>query len=79
MENSNSFCLFCGKKLRKIYKNCNPDEKTAFHSKCFKEMIFDIKNFDKICFEKYNYKRLYDGKTKEEWKNTEEKVVVKFD
>lgn len=68
MEASNSFCLFCGKKLRKKNINGIDDERTAYHAVCFKTLLYDIKNFESVCYTKYNYKKLYDGKTKEEWK-----------
>ena len=71
-------CLICDKPLRKLTKN-NDWENRAYHITCWSTMIKDIKHFDKICYVKYDYKNLIDGKTKEEWAESEEPITVYFD
>ena len=72
---SGGFCLLCGRRL-KIKKN---QKKKVFYSKCFNIMVKDIKNFHKIAKEKYGYKEIICGKTREEWQQTKEAVVLHFE
>ncbi len=65
---SNGFCLHCGKRLKKA-KKTKTEFMMLYHIKCWKEMIKDIKNFEQICYEKYNYKKRICGYTEEEIKD----------
>lgn len=73
---SNGFCLHCGKRLKKI-KEKKTEYIMLYHIKCWKELIKDIKNFSKICFEKYNYKKKICGFTVEEI-NDGAPIIVEF-
>ena len=53
-------CLICKKKLRPLYKN-NDWESRKYHITCFRDLIADIKNFDKVCYTKYKYKKKVNG------------------
>ena len=59
-----NFCLACGKKLRK--KDYVDGKQLVYHSKCWNEIIQDIKNFHKVAETKYDYVPLFGGLTKEE-------------
>jgi len=42
-------------------------------------MISDINNFHKVAKDKYDYKEIICGKTKEEWRTSKEPLVLHFD
>ena len=71
-------CLMCGKELRKLTRTEDWDGR-KYHVTCWSQLIKDIRHFDKVCYTKYNYKRLVDGKTIEEHRNSEDPIVVTFD
>lgn len=75
-------CKICGLPLRPLTKNKDWEER-VYHMVCFKNMIKDIKNFDKTAFTKYEYKkRLTNGMTYEQAQahaNKGKKFVIKFD
>lgn len=71
-------CLICNKYLRKLSKSQDWSNRT-YHIHCWKEMIQDIKNFDKVCYVKYDYEPLIEGKTLEEWKKIGNGIEVHFD
>jgi|13_taG_2_1085334.scaffolds.fasta_scaffold153481_2 hypothetical protein len=71
-----NFCLKCGKKLRK--KELINGKRLVYHSKCWNEMIQDIKKFDKVAVTKYKYVPLYGGLTKEEVEKGKP-IVISFD
>tara|TARA_R100000805_G_C3543215_1_gene57596 strand:+ start:126 stop:377 length:252 start_codon:yes stop_codon:yes gene_type:complete len=49
-------CLMCGKKLRPLYKNS--DWKTRkYHVSCFRELVSDISNYNKVAYTKYGVKK----------------------
>jgi len=73
---SGGFCLLCGRRLKTTK---DKKEKIVFHQKCFNTMISDINNFHKVAEEKYNYKEIICGKTKEEWRTCKEPLVLHFD
>tara|TARA_R110002126_G_scaffold279023_1_gene425808 strand:- start:18147 stop:18383 length:237 start_codon:yes stop_codon:yes gene_type:complete len=78
MGYSKKKCLICNKYLRKLSVNSDWLNR-AYHIHCWKIMIKDIKNFDKICYVKYDYDPLIEGKTLEEWREIGNGIVVHFD
>jgi len=72
INTSNGFCLICGTRLKQNKSLEN------YHIKCWRTMINDIKNFDKICYKKYDYKKTICGLTKKEIEEGAE-IVVNFD
>lgn len=69
-----NFCLKCGKKLRK--DNIINGELLVYHLKCWKEILSDIKNFDKVAISKYNYEPLFCGKTKRQIEMGEPLIIT---
>ncbi len=74
---SGGFCLLCGKRLKT--GTIENKKKTVFHQKCFNLIISDFNNFHKIAEEKYDYKEIICGKTKEEWRTSEDPLILHFD
>ena len=72
----NGFCLCCGKRLKKLQKE--KEFTMLYHIKCWKELINDIKNFETVCYDKYNYKKMICGLTEEEIKEGGE-IIVNFE
>ena len=50
---SNGFCLICGTRLK------SNKSFTNYHIKCWKNLINDIKNFEEVCYTKYDYEKKY--------------------
>ena len=74
------FCLYCGKRLRKLKNKRFQYEESRFHTKCWAIMIKDVRNFQKVAFEKYNYEPMINGKPKSYWKeHPEEKFIITWD
>ncbi len=72
----NSFCLSCGKRLKKLKEeNC---VNMNYHIVCWNNIINDIKNFEKVAYTKYNYEKRICGLTKKEIEEGEP-IVVNFD
>ena len=74
---SGGFCLACGKRLKDL--KLRPNDKKVYHEKCWKMLLSDIKNFDKVAESKFFYIPLIDGKTLEEHKKCEEPITLHFD
>ncbi len=71
------FCLYCGKRLRKLKNKRFQYEESRFHTKCWSVLIKDVRNFQKVAFEKYNYEPMINGKPKSYWKeHPEEKFII---
>lgn len=47
-------CGICGRKLRPLYKNQDWVNR-KYHISCFKELVSDISNYNKVCFTKYGH------------------------
>jgi len=73
---STGFCLCCGKRLKKLQKE--KEYTMLYHIKCWRNMINDIKNFETVCYDKYNYKKRICGLTKEEIKEGAP-IIIEFD
>ena len=73
---SNGFCLCCGRRLKKIQKE--KGYTMAYHLKCWKEIINDIKNFNTVCYEKYHYNKRICGLTEDEIK-AGSPIIIKFE
>lgn len=73
---ANNFCLKCGKKLKKF--TLENGEFLNYHKQCWKELINDIKNFEKVAYTKYNYKKRICGLTQDEI-DAGAPIVVHFD
>lgn len=71
----NSFCLHCGKRLKKLKEN---NVNLNYHKSCWNTIINDIKNFEKVAYTKYNYEKRICGLTEEEIQKGAE-IVVNFD
>ena len=55
------YCRICKKKLRPLKNDEDwPDRK--YHITCFRELIGDIHNYNRICFNKYNHKKFVNGR-----------------
>jgi hypothetical protein len=55
-NNSLGNCLMCGKKMRPLYKHDDwPTRK--YHISCFRELISDISNYNKVAYTKYGVKK----------------------
>ena len=72
----NGFCLCCGKRLKKLQKE--KEYTMLYHIKCWRNMINDIKNFETVCYDKYNYKKRICGLTEEEIAKGAP-IIVEFD
>lgn len=72
----NSFCLSCGKRLKKYHTENG--EFLNYHKTCWKTLIDDLKNFEKVAYTKYNYKKRICGLTEDEIKEGKS-IVVHFD
>jgi len=72
----NGFCLCCGKRLKKLQKE--KEYTMLYHIKCWRNMINDIKNFETVCYDKYNYKKRICGLTEEEIQEGAP-IIVEFD
>lgn len=53
-------CKICGKKLRPL-KNMKDWESRKYHVTCFKELISDISNYNKVAYTKYGHTKLIAG------------------
>ena len=73
---STGFCLCCGKRLKKLQKE--KEYTMLYHIKCWRNMINDIKNFETVCYDKYNYKKRICGLTEEEIKEGAT-IIVEFE
>jgi len=71
-------CLICNKYLRKLTKS-EDWKKRVYHIKCWNMMIQDIKNFDKICYDKYDYEPVVEGKTIKEWRELGKGITINWD
>ena len=71
-------CVMCGKELRMLPKSADWADR-RHHVTCWSQMIKDMRHFHKVCYTKYDYKRLIDGKTIEEHRQSEDPIVVTFD
>jgi len=71
-----SFCLMCGKRLKEFK---NEKRELSYHKKCFNILLKDIKNFEKVAEKKYAYVKLYSGKTKEEFEQSKDPILLHFD
>jgi len=49
-------CLMCGKKLRPLYKNSDWQTR-KYHVSCFRELVSDISNYNKVAYTKYGVKK----------------------
>ena len=49
-------CLMCGKKLRPLYKNSDWQTR-KYHVSCFRELVSDISNYNKVAYTKYDVKK----------------------
>ena len=72
----NSFCLSCGKRLKRLKEENNIT--MNYHKVCWNNIINDIKNFEQIAYTKYNYEKRICGLTKQEIENGEP-IIVHFD
>jgi hypothetical protein len=80
LPEARGFCLYCGKRLRKLKYKKTEFEESRFHAKCWASMVRDIRNFHKIAYEKYNYEPLINGKPRSYWlENPEEKFIINWD
>lgn len=73
---SNTFCLSCGKRLKKT--SMENGFKLNYHKTCWKEIINDIKNFEKVAYTKYNYEKRICGLTEKEIKKGKP-IIIYFD
>lgn len=73
---ANSFCLQCGKRLKKLTNENG--ENLNYHKSCWTTLINDLKNFEKVAYTKYNYKKRICGLTEDEIKEGKP-IVVHFD
>lgn len=59
-KNEERVCGICKKTLRPLYKNEDwPNRK--YHVSCFKAILRDINNYNKVCFDKYNHRKKVGG------------------
>ena len=59
-NNEHRVCKICGRKLRPL-KNCDDWDSRKYHITCFKELLSDISNYNKVCFKKYGHTKLIGG------------------
>ena len=52
----NRTCKICGKPLRPLLKTHDWDTR-SYHVVCFKNIIKDLNNFNKVAYTKYNYQK----------------------
>ena len=74
-------CKICNKKLRPFSKNQDFPER-KFHISCWKELLSDIKHYDKRAYTKYNHQKLIAGVTEQEARErirNGEKIIITFD
>tara|TARA_R110000787_G_scaffold148684_1_gene262561 strand:+ start:248 stop:508 length:261 start_codon:yes stop_codon:yes gene_type:complete len=80
-ENDLGYCKICHKKLRPFNKN--EDFKTRkFHISCWKELLADIKHYNKRAYTKYDHKKVVCGVTIDEARErilNGEKIIIDFD
>ena len=53
-------CKICGRKLRPL-KNIDDWDSRKYHITCFKELLSDISNYNRVCFSKYGHTKLIAG------------------
>ncbi len=76
-ENDMPNCGICGRKLRPLYKNKDWKSR-AYHVTCWKNMVNDIANYNRVAYSKYGHvKRVADMPLEEAKK--QDKFVVEFD
>jgi len=51
------YCKICGRKLRPLYKNKDWINR-KYHVSCFKDIVSDISNYNKLAYSKYKHKRI---------------------
>tara|TARA_R110002012_G_C11431906_1_gene589535 strand:+ start:511 stop:762 length:252 start_codon:yes stop_codon:yes gene_type:complete len=59
-NNDLGICGICGKRLRPLYKNNDWDNR-AYHITCFKKILNDIANYNKVAYEKYGVEKRVAG------------------
>mgnify|MGYP003655010635 CR=1 FL=1 len=53
-------CGICSKKLRPL-KNTEDWSSRKYHITCFKSLISDIYNYNRVCYKKYGHKKFVAG------------------
>ena len=53
-------CKICDRKLRPL-KTMEDWESRKYHITCFKELVSDIYNYNKVCYKKYGHKKMVAG------------------
>jgi len=80
-NNDLGYCKICQKKLRPLNKKDDyPSRK--FHISCWKELLADIKHYNKRAYTKYNHKKMICGVTEQEARErlcNGEKIIMTFD
>ena len=71
-------CLICNKHIRKFSKS-KDWENRKYHLKCWHGLVYDLKNFDVVCYTKYDYKEIIEGKTLDEWKEEGKGITITWD
>ena len=59
-ENEKRFCKICGRKLRPL-KHVDDWESRKYHITCWKELLSDIYNYNRVCYKKYGHKKIING------------------
>ena len=70
-------CKICGKKLRPLYKNEDWANR-QYHVSCFRDVVSDIANYNKVAYTKYGHKKKVAGICVEDVK-PETKFIVTWD
>tara|TARA_R110000803_G_scaffold50732_3_gene105128 strand:+ start:232 stop:498 length:267 start_codon:yes stop_codon:yes gene_type:complete len=71
------FCKICDRKLRPLTKSKDWDSR-CYHVTCFRDLVTDIYNFDKIAYKKYNHKKKVGTKSLDEFINGKEPIIINF-
>jgi len=59
-NNEERRCRICKKKLRPLWASQDWDDR-KYHITCFRELLADIHNYNKVCYTKYKHKKVVAG------------------
>jgi len=80
-ENDLGYCKICQKKLRPLLKN-DDFKNRKFHISCWKELLSDVKHYNKRAYTKYGHTKKVCGVSEQEARErlfNGEKIIVTFD
>ena len=78
-NNETRYCKICKKKLRPLKHKEEDWENRKYHITCFRELVADIHNYNKVCYTKYDKKKMFRNKPIEQVRNEKGPVLIEFD